>query len=231
MSINACIYDADHALVGCITDSVVEMCRNEFESIKKRHFGWGIDPVLAVMEKSLIQTADKMGADFLNCLKLVTRKYRGMLPEEFVRETSRAYHAIVRHCCSQQVEDEVMEETLDQFRKAGFDYIGANSQGFEQKDCKFEYKGHGIAIRMRDRADLYRMWSSEDTCTEVKVCIGGEEWKELLPGSPLEIADETIRFIENVTACGEEEVAGVDGILAEIVAIIEELLADGNRDC
>ena len=149
MSINACIYDSRRNLVGCITDSVIERFDDEFEALRKRHFGDDVTPILGIMEKSLIKSKDKMSADFLNCLKLLSRRHRDDAPVGFSQDVSKAYHALVRHCCSQQVYDEVLAETIRQFRDAGFDYIGANMNGFDSNDCLFEYNGKRIAIRMR----------------------------------------------------------------------------------
>ena len=129
MSINACIYDSRRNLVGCITDSVIERFNDEFETLRKRYFGDDVTPILGIMEKSLVKSKDKMSADFLNCLKLLSRKYRDDAPVGFSQDVSKAYHALVRHCCSQQVYDEVLSETIQQFRDAGLDLEGiANEQ-------------------------------------------------------------------------------------------------------
>ena len=177
MSINACIYDSRRNLVGCITDSVIERFDDEFEALRKRHFGDDVTPILGIMEKSLIKSKDKMSADFLNCLKLLSRKYRDDAPVGFSQDVSKAYHALVRHCCSQQVYDEVLAETIRQFRDAGLDYIGANMNGFDSNDCLFEYNGKRIAIRMRERQDLYRMWNASDgSGWRVGVTDGGNDY-------------------------------------------------------
>ena len=154
MSINACIYDQNHIVAGCVTDSVLARFRNEFETIRNKHFGEAVNPLLAVMEKALVKSEDKMGPDFLNLLKLISRKYRDCVPSEFVQEVSRAYHALVRHCCSQTVYDEVLEATINVFREAGFTFVGSNMQDLGNFD--FEYKGKKVSVRMRERQDLYR---------------------------------------------------------------------------
>lgn len=227
MSINACIYDSRRNLVGCITDSVIERFDDEFEALRKRHFGDDVTPILGIMEKSLIQSKDKMSADFLNCLKLLSRKYRDDAPVGFLQDVSKAYHALVRHCCSQQVYDEVLAETIRQFRDAGFDYIGANMNGFDSNDCLFEYNGKRIAIRMRERQDLYRMWNASDaTGTHVVVTDGGNDYSESIVGSPMDIAEETIGFIEALEAkCMDES-----DILESLLLTIEALLAPQRTD-
>lgn len=227
MSINACIYDSRRNLVGCITDSVIERFDDEFEALRKRHFGDDVTPILGIMEKSLIQSKDKMSADFLNCLKLLSRRHRDDAPVGFSQDVSKAYHALVRHCCSQQVYDEVLAETIRQFRDAGFDYIGANMNGFDSNDCLFEYNGKRIAIRMRERQDLYRMWNASDaTGTHVVVTDGGNDYSESIVGSPMDIAEETIGFIEALEAkCMDES-----DILESLLMTIEALLAPQRTD-
>lgn len=227
MSINACIYDSRRNLVGCITDSVIERFDEEFEALRKRHFGDDVTPILGIMEKSLIQSKDKMSADFLNCLKLLSRRHRDDTPVGFSQDVSKAYHALVRHCCSQQVYDEVLAETIRQFRDAGFDYIGANMNGFDSNDCLFEYNGKRIAIRMRERQDLYRMWNASDaTGTHVVVTDGGNDYSESIVGSPMDIAEETIGFIEALEAkCMDES-----DILESLLMTIEALLAPQRTD-
>ena len=179
------------------------------------------------MEKSLIQSKDKMSADFLNCLKLLSRRHRDDAPVGFSQDVSKAYHALVRHCCSQQVYDEVLAETIRQFRDAGFDYIGANMNGFDSNDCLFEYNGKRIAIRMRERQDLYRMWNASDaTGTHVVVTDGGNDYSESIVGSPMDIAEETIGFIEALEAkCMDES-----DILESLLMAIEALLAPQRTD-
>ena len=227
MSINACIYDSRRNLVGCITDSVIERFDDEFEALRKRHFGDDVTPILGIMEKSLIKSKDKMSADFLNCLKLLSRRHRDDVPVGFSQDVSKAYHALVRHCCSQQVYDEVLSETIRQFRDAGFDYIGANMNGFDSNDCLFEYNGKRIAIRMRERQDLYRMWNASDaTGTHVVVTDGGNDYSESIVGSPMDIAEETIGFIEALEAkCMDES-----DILESLLLTIEALLAPQRTD-
>ena len=227
MSINACIYDSRRNLVGCITDSVIERFDDEFEALRKRHFGDDVTPILGIMEKSLIKSKDKMSADFLNCLKLLSRRHCDDAPVGFSQDVSKAYHALVRHCCSQQVYDEVLAETIRQFRDAGFDYIGANMNGFDSNDCLFEYNGKRIAIRMRERQDLYRMWNANDaTGTHVVVTDGGNDYSESIVGSPMDVAEETIGFIEALEAkCMDES-----DILESLLMTIEALLAPQRTD-
>ena len=227
MSINACIYDSRRNLVGCITDSVIERFDDEFEALRKRHFGDDVTPILGIMEKSLIKSKDKMSADFLNCLKLLSRRHRDDVPVGFSQDVSKAYHALVRHCCSQQVYDEVLAETIRQFRDAGFDYIGANMNGFDSNDCLFEYNGKRIAIRMRERQDLYRMWNASDaTGTHVVVTDGGNDYSESIVGSPMDVAEETIGFIEALEAKRMDE----SDILESLLMTIEALLAPQRTD-
>ena len=227
MSINACIYDSRRNLVGCITDSVIERFDDEFEALRKRHFGDDVTPILGIMEKSLIKSKDKMSADFLNCLKLLSRRHRDDAPVGFSQDVSKAYHALVRHCCSQQVYDEVLAETIRQFRDAGFDYIGANMNGFDSNDCLFEYNGKRIAIRMRERQDLYRMWNANDaTGTHVVVTDGGNDYSESIVGSPMDVAEETIGFIEALEAKFMDE----SDILESLLMTIEALLAPQRTD-
>ena len=227
MSINACIYDSRRNLVGCITDSVIERFDDEFEALRKRHFGDDVTPILGIMEKSLIKSKDKMSADFLNCLKLLSRRHRDDVPVGFSQDVSKAYHALVRHCCSQQVYDEVLAETIRQFRDAGFDYIGANMNGFDSNDCLFEYNGKRIAIRMRERQDLYRMWNASDaTGTHVVVTDGGNDYSESIVGSPMDIAEETIGFIEALEAKRMDE----SDILESLLMTIEALLVPQRTD-
>lgn len=220
MAINACIYDSHHRLVGCVTDSVIEHFKLEFETLKQKHFGEIVTPLLGVMEKSLVKSEDGTTADFLNCLKLITRKHRDNLPLLFVQEVSRAYHALVRYCCSQAVYDEVLEATIARFREAGLDYVSGNSYGMEQNDCMFEYRQKKVSIRMRQKQDLFRFWEKNsvvDNCATVY--DGNDEYVIAVNGNVNNLADEIIK-------CVDEEIfdTGEDDILNGIIAIIRELL-------
>lgn len=219
MGINACIYDVQNQPVGCITDSVISRFEDEFCALRKKYFGSAVSPVLCIMEKSLMMSQEKTSADFLNCLKLISRKYCDNLPIGFVQEVSRAYHFLVRHCCSQAVYDEVLNEIIDQFRRAGLDYLSSNSQGFEQNDCFFEYKGKKISIRMRQKEDLYHFWDANSMMgNSATIQDGNDEYVVSVNGSPMDLADEIISCIEeDVREQSDEE------ILAQIIGIIEEL--------
>lgn len=223
MSINACIYDVYNKPAGCITNSVIDRFESEFCALREKHFGGIVSPVICIMEKSFVMSQDKMSADFLNCLKLVSRKYCDNLPIGFVQEVSRAYHFLVRHCCSQAVYDEVLNETIDQFRQAGLDYMSSNSQGFEQNDCMFEYKGKMISITMRQKEDLYRFWDANALVgNNATIRDGNDEYVVSVNGSPMDLADEIINCIEeDVSEQSDEE------ILNQIVGIIEELVKEG----
>jgi hypothetical protein len=231
MSINACIYDSDHILSGCITDSVIEHFKMEFEDLTKKYFGTALDPLLAVMEKALIKSEDGTTADFLNCLKLITRKYDCYAPAEFVQEVSRAYHALVTYCCSQAVYDEVMDATLTKFREVGLEYMSGNSYGKEQNDCMFNYKGIRIAVRMRNRQDLYRFWEKDsevDNCATVY--IKDNEYVIAVNGGVTDLANEIVECIDTETAPVEEEVVieSDEDVLNEIIAVIGQLLNLGE---
>ena len=219
MSVNACIYDSRNVLAGCITDSVVEHFKMEFDGLRKKYFGDVVTPLLGIMEKALIQSVDKKSADFLNCLKLLSRKYRDDAPIGFVQEVSRSYHNLVRYCCSQAVYDEVLQETIEQFRSVGLEYVSGNSQGFDQEYCQFEYNGKKVSVRMRNRDDLYRMWNPDDAIgTEVRVQDGADEYAEMLPGSPMDVAEATIEFIVGKNVPDDDE-----ALLGEIIRVIGEL--------
>ena len=219
MSVNACIYDSENVLAGCITDSVVEHFKIEFETIRRKYFGGDVMPLLGVMEKALVQSVDKKSADFLNCLKLISRKYRDYAPIEFVQDVSRSYHNLVRHCCSQAVYDEVLQETIEQFRSAGLEYVSSNAEGFNQDYCFFEYRRISVAVKIRNRSDLYAMWSNTGSGTDVVVQHGGDEFTEKLTGLPAEVAEGIKEFIDG-------RIEGADGmeLLGEIIGTIGMLL-------
>lgn len=197
MSINACIRDGRGVLAGCITDSAVEAFKEAFLELKGKYFGDAVAPVVGVMEKSLVQTVDKRTADFLNCLKLLSRKYRDDAPIGFVQDVSRRYHELVRYCCSQVVYDEVLDETISQFRSAGLEYVGANARGFDQSSCLFEYRGWKVSVRMREKGDLYRMWDANaEGGTVAVVSHDGDEYTDEIPGDAVDVAEEIVAFID-----------------------------------
>jgi hypothetical protein len=80
---------------------------------------------------------------------------------------------------------------------------------------------------MRERQDLYRMWNANDaTGTHVVVTDGGDDYSESITGSPMEIAEETIRFIGTLDAkCMDE-----NDILESLILTIEALLAPQRID-
>jgi len=228
MSINACIYDTQHNLVGCITDSVIERFNDEFETLKQKHFGDDVTPILGIMEKSLIQSRDKMSADFLNCLKLLSRRHRDDAPLGFVQEVSRAYHALVRYCCSQQVHDEVLAATIGQLRDAGLEYVGADANGFDQSSCLFEHDGWKVLIEMRDRENLYKMWTKHpSTGVKVTVTRGSDEYFEYLSGTPASVAEAVKEFIGRF----DEPEMNDEQLLENLIVVIESLLVPTRDDC
>ena len=93
--------------------------------------------------------------------------------------------------------------------------------GFDSNDCLFEYNGKRIAIRMRERQDLYRMWDANDvTGTHVVVTDGGDDYFESIVGSPMDIAEEIIGFIGTLDAKCMDENDILEGLLMTIEALL-----------
>ena len=104
------------------------------------------------------------------------------------------------------------------------DYVGANSKGFEQNDCIFEYKGKKIAVRMRNKEDLYRFW---DDGSKVENCAtiydGADEYVVTSNGSPMDLAEEIVNCVDNDIVETSDE-----AIVNDIVKAIEGLLELGD---
>ena len=160
MNINACIYDKDGNLVGCVTDSVLAQFQNELEGLCS---AYGNDASLAGILAKLAGmcnvSCEKCSAEFLNCLKILLREYNGQLPIEFLQSVSRAYHNLLRHCCSGIVRDEVLNATIAEFRENGIEYLGTLEKINGKDSYAFLYNDVHVSICMVDKSDLYGFWS------------------------------------------------------------------------
>jgi hypothetical protein len=96
--INACIFNNNKELVGCITPSVIKQFELEFNKLILINHGFS-----DMMTKFFFISKNNNTADFLNCLKFILKKYKNTLDRSAAREISKSYHNLVRYCCSNSV--------------------------------------------------------------------------------------------------------------------------------
>lgn len=159
--INACIFNKEGKLEGCITDEVIMRSCSAMDNIIKKAEQMNIVelvfPILTIMQKMLNKTYENYTADFLNCLKLISQKHRYQLPLEFSQIISRNYHDLLLYCCSNNISDYVFNETINYLRDNELIY-----QKTENNECLFEYRGINIGIKIAEKSDLYTLWNDKD---------------------------------------------------------------------
>ena len=203
MKVNACLYNIDGSLEGCITDSVIESFLFEFEEMSK--FPNKNDKIIAVLlflQENLWKSKENYTADFLNALKLVIKK-TDQLPIEFIQTVSRSYHNLVQYCCGFQVYDEVLEYVTNILRSAGLEYRGKDFQGLSKQEHVFDYKGITIGVKLHDKNDLYKIWTNTPV---FKATIYAEDKKYLIEEYSLDIGIKAIKAcIEDFKLSKEEQ--------------------------
>lgn len=233
MSINACIFDNNHKLIGCITKSVLSQFKNEFEGICNE-FEANAKPavlhVLGIMKKTLVLSCDKCSAEFLNCLKLMVHEPRYDVPIDFLQSVSRAYHNLIRLCTSSIVYDEVLNETIDEFRKQGMFYEGYVVDSSMGDLYAFEYEGFPVNIRMVEKSDLYRFWQKD--CEEKNAAIIVVKGKNIL----ITHSGNAVQLSDAIKACAqdfidEEESSDLTfGDLATALIDVAKMLAKNGKN-
>lgn len=151
--INACIFNNEGELVGCITPSVIEQFYIQFVDLLLVNHGYA-----DIMEKMFLISKNNNSAEFLNCLKYILKNDINDLSYQTLQKISKSYHNLVRYCCSKAVYDEVFQETITFLRKEGLQYKGKDIQGVDDNQCTFNYKNVVIGIKIRKEHDLYNVW-------------------------------------------------------------------------
>lgn len=174
--INACIYNRNGNLQGCITEKVLEQFEESFDAIVKKskqlNLFESVISILVVMRETLIQSNQHISADYLNCLKLISKKHRYELPLELSQFISRNYHDLLKYCCSNNVEDDVFNKTINYLRECGIVYQGKKIQGVNDDECAFEYNGITIGIKMVNKSDLFSLWNKKENEYKAVILFG-----------------------------------------------------------
>lgn len=229
MKVNACLYNADKSLAGCITDSVIENFIFEFDEINKfQNKNDKIIAVLLFLEENLQKSKENYTADFLNALKLAIKKV-DQLPIEFIQTMSRSYHNLVQYCCGFQVYDEVLGYVISILRSAGIEYRGKDFQGLSKEEHVFDYKGITIGIKLHDKNDLYKIWTDSPV---FKASIYAEDRKYLIEEYSLDIGIKAIKAcIEDFKLSKQEEEnnkENYDEIIIKLIKMAKLLMQDRN---
>lgn len=214
--INACIYNSNGKLKGCITPGVIEQFRLQLNNLSN------LDQQLVELFNEMFDISQtKYSADFLNILKFVLRKHEYDFKEQDIQKISRSYHNLVRYCCSNAVYEEVFEETISYLRQNGLQYRGKDIQGVENYECAFDYNGITIGIKMRYDNDLFNIWSENND--EIHSVVYFKDRKYLIFQESLQ------RTVLAIKACIEDcvEELNDDGNL-NLNIIAEELLNIAN---
>lgn len=233
MNINACIYDNEGNLAGCVTDSVISQFRIEMDGLR-REFGedGGCRKVLGVLEDACHRSEATCGAVFINALKMLLMGHRREMVPEFAMALSRAYHNLVRHCCSNVVYDEVLNSTIDQFREEGFEYLGTLDKVCGRDAYAFIYDNVHVSICMVDKNDLYNFWCKKtDESVRAAISFNGKVFLVRRVDGPT-LCDAVRACVDDLR--DSEESDGVDadalGELASVLVEVAESLLS-KRDC
>ena len=178
--INACIYNKDGKLEGCITQTTIQSFYDSFGSIVKKAKELQVFdkvlPILSIMDKMLSKSNKNYTADYLNCLKLISQKHRYQLPLELSQIISRNYHDLLKQCCSNIVRDEVFNETINLLRDNDIIYCGKDIQGVEIDECAFIYNNITVGIKIAEKSDLYSLWCNKEQEYQAVVYAGNSKY-------------------------------------------------------
>lgn len=234
MNINACIYDKERRLVGCITDSVAAQFRNELDTLMERYAGNPVvDRVLFKLEEMCRRSCDGCDASFMNALKLLVKKYRYDIPLEMVQSLSRAYHNLLRLCCSGIVYDEVLNATIGQFRDEGLEYLGTLDKIDGRNAYAFVYDNIHVSVCMVEKDDLYNFWCRRmDEPVTAVISFNGKNIRvECMDGPRLcdavKACVDDMRDKEEVVDGGES----LDDVVNALIEIAKMLVSENKRDC
>lgn len=226
MKINACLYNSDKTLAGCITDSVISRFLSEFNEICKKFQEsdyYRFISILLILGENLSKSKENYTADFLNCLKLIVKQHKNDLPADLIQKISRSYHNLIQYCCGFQVYDEVLNETINFFRNAGFEYRGKDIQGVSKNEHAFDYQGCTIGIQMHQKNDLYTFWNNENQNYNASVYISDKKY--IINETSKELLVQAIKAC--ISDCKESEEKEDDfdfAILAKELIAIAKLL-------
>lgn len=162
--INACIFNNDGKLAGCITPSVIEQFYIQFLDLLLVNHGY-----TDIMGKTFLISKNNNSAEFLNCLKYILKNNIYSLSPQVLQKISKSYHNLVRYCCSKAVYDEVFDETITLLRKEGFQYKGKDVQGVQDNQCTFNYQNIVVGIKICKESDLYNVWYKGEKLIQASV--------------------------------------------------------------
>ena len=223
--INACIYNKEGKLEGCITKSSIQRFYDSFSLIVKKAKELDIFemvlPVLSIMDKMLLKSNQNYTADYLNCLKLISQKHRYQLPLQFSQIISRNYHDLLKHCCSNSVRDDVFNETINILRDNGIIYQGKDVQGYEGDKCIFEFNNIKIGIKISDKNDLYALWNDKNNEHQAIVYAGDRTY--LIVENSLEVLMLAIKACIDDYKQEDEEIIDLSELSKELLLIADML--------
>jgi len=113
---------------------------------------------------------------------------------EFLQNVSKSYHNLVKYCCSNNVYQEVFDDTISFLRNNGIDYKGKDVQGVEDEYCAFDYDGLTIGIKIRDKHDLYALYDNNYDSEIFAIVYAGDR-KYMIVESSIS------RLIDAIKAC------------------------------
>ena len=222
MGINACLYDVNGILQGSITDSALKKFQEEWDALYLKYRESKYFNILSMMNKSLRKSQENITADFLNCLKIIVRKYKGNLGAEFLKDVSKSYHNLVRYCCSNNVYQEVFDETINCLRNSNIDYKGKDVQGVEDEYCAFESEGLTVGIKIRNKHDLYSLWDNKSN-NQIQAIVYAGDRKYIIMEKSL------CKLITVINACiydykySVEQECTIEQIAQELFDIAEKI--------
>ena len=163
MNVNACIFDNEGRLAGCVTPSVIAKFQEEMLAIWEKA---GEDPELrgiaGALAKIVEASGERLDAGFLNGLKAVIRRQGdSFYYQEFIQQVGESYHKLVSYCCSNVVYDEVLSESISFFADYGFTYIGNGMIDLDYDVYTFDASGVTVGIEMRAADKLYGLWRND----------------------------------------------------------------------
>ena len=223
--INACIFDNQGKLAGCITPNVIEQFNLQLDNLQDID-----EQTYDFLYEMLIQSEQNNSAEFLNALKTVVRDHKDELPVEQMQRISKAYHNLVRYCCSTAVYDEVFDYTLSVFRENNLEYKGKSIQ--DDNECLFDYNGIMIGVIMSSQNDLYNLWYKGDKQIEAIVYFKDKTFG--ITETFIEVLIQAAKACVDDCKC-EQESEGIESenlkqIAEKLLEIAKILINKGNND-
>ncbi len=174
--INACIYDDQNRLVGCVSPSVLEAMAAEHAALCER-YGESYEDDLTWLGDALGMSLARCDATYLNALKKMVREDECRIYHpELLQSLSKAYHNLVRQCCSSVAYGEAKEALIRMFEEAGFRYQGVSGASSDETSFVGPDGVGTVGMDLSDESGVLSFWH-DNGVKSANVYLGGDRYR------------------------------------------------------